>query len=326
MFSLSSSAEELFITRMAARLSPERQLTVTADEAGEVEVCWRGAGRAEKGVLLARVNPEMLELEEAELELQVSRVQLESEKEMLQLTRQREEMQFIASLPPQKRLYVEPHMGTKADDRALALLESRMELLREQARLNEQKLREAFAKKKALRHIRMPFRGRVQFHATLPPEGERLSVISGAPIVTMADDSALYVALVPADPALVRLETARLSLRLETGDGKYLRAAWSHKRIEKNGQMEALVYYFRVPEEEGERVWALMGSNLIAELWYNGEPDWLYEEKTSLAREAGERPFETWEELLASLRPGYVLVFSGETHLCLKPQEDREQP
>ena len=31
------------------------------------------------------------------------------------------------------------------------------------------------------------------------------------------------------------------------------------------------------------------------------------------------------EELLASLRPGYSIVFNGETHLCLKRTKPEEQ-
>ena len=36
------------------------------------------------------------------------------------------------------------------------------------------------------------------------------------------------------------------------------------------------------------------------------------------AAQAGKQPFETWEELVATLRPNYRILFVGETHVCLK--------
>lgn len=310
----------LYVTRLGAKVVPERVAAVSAEEAGEVEICWRGQGRVEAGTLLARVNPETLALEEEELELQIAQANLEADSEILQLTRQKEEMEFIAALPEKKRLYVAQHLEATADARALALLEQKIGMARQRALLQEKKLREAFARKAALRYIRMPFGGRVQYHLTIPPEGERALVTSGAPVLTVADDASLYVAVEVTEPALVHLETERLTVHLELGKGEDLQAAWAHKRIEKSNQTEATVYYFRVPEGRREQAWELLGSNIVVELWCRGEDDWLYEDKTALAREAGKRPFETWEELAAALRPGYAIVFSGETHLCLAPR------
>lgn len=318
-------AKPYYVLRLGAKVTPERVATVTAEEAGEVEVCWRGGDRPQKGALLARVNPEALEMERLEMELQVRQGRLEAEAELLQLTRQREEMEFIASLPEGKRFYVAAQAKTGADARALEALERKRALVEERAALQERKLRELFAKKEAVRDLRMPFDGRVQFHVPLPREGERALVAAGAPVLTVADDSALYVAVVMADPALAQLEPERLSVRVATADGGRLEAHWAHRRVEKSGQNEALAYYFRVPEAEGERAWGLLGANVTAELWYEGEEGWRCEEKAALAREAGERPFESWEELAAALRPGWSIVFSGETHLCLRPSPAAEE-
>lgn len=315
-----SLGSDLYVTRLGAKVVPERVVAISADEAGEVEICWRGKGLVKAGTLLARLNPETLALEEEGLELEIAQGKLEADNEILQLTRQKEELEFIAALPEKKRLYVAQHLEATADSRALALLEQKIEIARQRALLQEKKLRESFARKTALRCIRMPFDGRVQYHLTIPPEGERALVTSGAPVLTVADDASLYIAVEITDPALIHLEAHRLTARLELGKGEDLRAGWVHKRIEKSNQTEATVYYFRVPEERREQAWELLGSNIAVGLWCRGEDDWLYEEKTALAREAGKRPFETWEELAAALRPGYAIVFSGETHLCLAPR------
>lgn len=318
-------AEPLFITRLGGKVAPERVVTAAADEAGDIEVCWRGSGHVEKGTLLARVNPDAHALEEAELELQIAQLKLEADNEVLQLMRQKEEMEFIASLPSQQRPYISQRLETPPDERALALLEEKIRLVRERFHLQEQKARETFAKKAALRLIRMPFSGRVQFHLTPPPEGQRAPIAAGAPVLTAADDSSLYIACLLADPALTHLDPSRLSVRLEGGGGETLHAAWSHKRVEKQGQSEALVYYFLVPISQAEHAWNLLGSNIVVELWCQGDEGWLYEEKAALALEAGDKSFETWEELTAALRPGYAIVFSGETHLALRPSNPKEE-
>ena len=309
------------VTRVMAKVVPEQVIALAAQESGEVELSKPGDGRAKAGELLARVNPEELELEAAELELQIAKEKLESENEILRLTREKEEMEFVTALPEEKRLYVAQRMEVKADERALALLEQKIELVRKRMHLNEQKLRSAFERKAALRDVRMPFDGRVQYHISAPREGKRAAVTAGTPLLTVADDSALYVAVAMQDPSLVQLEPERLSVRLAAGGEEGIQAAWHHKRVEKEGREEALIYYYKVPEEARERAWALLGANTVAEIWCRGEASWRYEPKAELAQEAGERPFESWEELVAALRPGYAIVYSGETHLALRPQQ-----
>ena len=66
------------------------------------------------------------------------------------------------------------------------------------------------------------------------------------------------------------------------------------------------------------RVWPQVGANLVAHLRYRADADDVYVSKAVLAREAGERRFESWEELLTALRPGHSIVFNGETHLCIR--------
>lgn len=317
----SAGAGELFVMRLAGKVMPERLAAVSAAEGGEVEICCREEGRVKAGTLLARVNPEELALEAAEMELLIAQRKLEMESEVLKLMRQKEEMDFILSLPEKSRLYVSRQMEVKADERTVKLLDQKMALAREQAQLSEQKMRTAFAKKAALRELHMPFDGRMQLNIPAPMEGERVPVTSGATLLTVADDSALYIAAPMTDPALAQLDTNRLSVHLEAVGRGTLEAKWAHRKVEKNGQSEALVYYYRVPEEARDYVWELLGSNLIVELWCRGDDDWRYEEKTALAQEAGEQAFETWEEVVAALRPGYAVVFSGETHLALRPQQ-----
>lgn len=306
------------ISRHPAKVVPRRVLPVTPDMAGEVEVIHRSEGRVKKDTLLLRINPEELALDEQELRQQMERNNLTAETEILQLVRQKEELEFISKLPPERRMYVVQHLKAEVDDRAMALLERKIAVTRENARLSNERLQKAFEKKRKLREISMPFDGRIQYHFAMPEEGQTALVGTNNPVVTIADDSILYVVVNMTDPALSRLDASRLSVLLEMGGGRTLSAPWSHSKVQKGDRGENMVYYFTVPDKMRGRVWSLVGANLVAHLRYRPEEGSVYVSKAELAQEAGERRFESWEELLAALRPGYAIVFNGETHLCLR--------
>lgn len=215
-------------------------------------------------------------------------------------------------------MYVVQQLKADVDERAIALLERKITMLRENARLSNERLRNAFEKKRKLREITMPFDGRIQYHFAMPEDGQTVLVGTNNPVVTIADDSVLYVVVNMTDPALSRLDASRLSVLLEMGGGRTLTAPWSHSKVQKGDRGETMVYYFTVPETMRGRVWPQVGANLVAHLRYRAEAEDVYVSKAELAREAGERRFESWEELLAALRPGYAVVFNGETHLCIK--------
>ena len=137
------------ISRHPAKVVQCCVLPVTPDMAGEVEVIHRSEGRVQKDTLLLRINPEELALDEQELE-------------------------FISKLPPERRMYVVRHLKAAVDDRAMALLERKIAVTRENARLSKERLQKAFEKKRKLREITMPFDGRIQYHATMPEGGQAI--------------------------------------------------------------------------------------------------------------------------------------------------------
>lgn len=147
-----------------------------------------------------------------------------------------------------------------------------------------------------------------------------MPVAQTGPLLTAVDDGQLYVAVTPQEAEVVKLPPERLLLKLDLGGGKFLEAAWHHKKVEQRNRQETLVYYFALAEPDRAQAWEMVGANTVAELHYlaaEGE-DLLYLHKHELTREAGERSFESWEELVAALRPGYEIVFTGETHICLR--------
>ncbi len=321
----SHEQHSLRISRHPAKVVPRRLLPITPDMAGEVEVIHRAEGWVKKDTLLLRINPEELALDEQELHQQMERNNLAAETEILQLVRQKEELEFISKLPPERRMYVVQHLKAEVDKRAFDLLERKIAVTRENALISNERLQKAFEKKRKLREIAMPFDGRIQYHFAMPEEGQTALVGTNNPVVTIADDSMLYVVVNMTDPALSRLDASRLSVLLEMGGGRTLIAPWSHSKVQKGDRGETMMYYFTVPDKMRGRVWSQVGANLVAHLRYRAEADDIYVSKAELAQEAGERRFESWEELLAALRPGYAIVFNGETHLCLKRTKPEEQ-
>ena len=310
-----------YISRYAAAVVPQQMLTVPLSEPGVVEFCHKGEGCVEKGTLLVRVNAAELALEEAELKNQQRQNKATAEESLLKLRRQKEELEFIMAQPAGRRQFMEARFKTQADERALALLNEQIAVQEERVRISNEKLQQAFDKKKETREVRMPFSGRVQFHIN-PPAGEErtMPVAQTGPLLTAVDDGQLYVAVTPQEAEVVKLPPERLLLKLDLGGGKFLEAAWHHKKVEQRNRQETLVYYFALAEPDRAQAWEMVGANTVAELHYlaaEGE-DLLYLHKHELTREAGERSFESWEELVAALRPGYEIVFTGETHICLR--------
>ncbi len=218
------------------------------------------------------------------------------------------------------RQFMEARFKTQADERALALLNEQIAVQEERVRISNEKLQQAFDKKET-REVRMPFDGRVQYHIS-PPAGEEntMPVAQTGPLLTAVDDAQLYVAVTPQEAEVVKLPPERLVLKLDLGGGKFFEARWHHKKVEQRNRQETLVYYFALSESDREQAWDMVGANTVAELHYQvaeGE-EVLYLHKHELASSAGTRAFESWEELVAALRPEYEIVFTGETHICLK--------
>lgn len=107
-------------------------------------------------------------------------------------------------------------------------------------------------------------------------------------------------------------------MRLELGGNETAHAAFSHKRVEKHGNAEALVYYFRLSEEARERAAGLLGANCVARLYFESAKPLKILSKAALARAETETPFASWDALIAAKFPGAAIVFVGETTVALR--------
>lgn len=314
-----AAAEQYYITRLPARVVPEKVVTLVAPEQGEAQILHREE-TAEKGTLLARINPKAAALAVREFELEKRRDTAAAQDDILLLQRQKEELEFVLKLPAEQRAYVQSKVEGKADKRALALLEEKISLRRAALELEQEKKQSLFEEKKAQAELRMPFNGRILYHIPLPESAEEtLHLPSNVPVATVADDSALYLAVSLTDSELVNLPAEHIHLRLDESTGGPLQAVWHRRAVEKtDNTQQTLVYYFRVPEAAKERAWGMLGAHLVAELYYEGE-DVTYIRKDELAAAAENTVYETWQDLVRAVYPGFRILFCGETHLALVP-------
>lgn len=315
----STSAEEYYISRLPARLVPRQAVVLNMPQNGEVQIVQYGE-RACKGDLLMLLNPREAQWEENAFRLEMQRDDIRQKEELLQLQRQKEELCFVTELPPEQRIYVQKKIRAQADARAVDLLDEKIALARAVAASEREKKETLYNQKKAQSELRMPFDGVVQFHIHQEKGMTSLPVPAGAALVSVADDSELYVAVSVPNSEWVNLPTEHLLLKLGDVGGNTLTAHWHHASIEKVEQTEGLVYYFAIAPNQKKEAWKLLGTRLVGRLFLEGE-NILYLRKDEAARSAQGKVFETWAALVDSVYPGYRILFCGESHLALLPKE-----
>lgn len=310
-----------YVAQFQAKVVPNRIFTFVMPEAGELEAFVEARERVEAGKLLAFVNREKLEDEARALELRIARERMQARKEILTLKRRKEEMEFFCSLTEQERATFEKSdAAATADKRALALLEEEISLAETQANASEQSARKEFALKRQAFEMKAPFAGRVEWHfARGDDSGEKIRLYPSVPVLTIADDSDYFIAFPMTRADWARLPKEKLQASIAVGGGKKLSGKFSHARIEKRGNAESLVYFFKLPEAAREDAENLLGSNAIAELFYASKTPLTTLNKAELISGADTEKYADWESLVADKFPGKHIVFNGETTIVLEP-------
>ncbi len=319
-----SVADNVYVSRHAAKILPHNITTIVSPDSGELRILNRGEGRLPVDTHLALVNEDKLLIEEREAELSIRQQRQERDKAVQALRKQKEELLFLQKLPPERRAFAQERLKTTVDERVMTFIDEEIAIADERFRLAEERTRKSAQRMREASTLRMPYDGRLQYHIPLPEEEDmKITIPASTPIATVIDDSAFYVVLAATDPSWSKLEHERLQLVVNLGGGETLKAHWHHQKVDKGERGESLFYYFILPDSDRDKAFALLGANIVAELFYRKESDWIYISKARLAREAGERTIETWEQLVDTLRPGYSIVFIGETHLCLRKTDER---
>lgn len=314
-----------YIAQFQAKVVPNRMFTFVMPEAGELDVFVQAPERVPAGTLLAFVNRKKFEDERADLELRIEQEKLTANKEILALVFRKEELEFFSKFSDEDRAIFQKEGDdkTRVDQRARDLLDEEIRLAKIKAKKSEERARKEFETRRQSVEMRAPFAGKVELHFTRGnDENEKIPLYPGVPVVTIADDSDYFIAFPMANVAWARLPKNRLVASLAIGAGTQISGKFSHARIEKRGNVETLVYFFKVPETQREDAANLLGVNAIAELFYESPAPLTVLDKADLICGHETEKFASWEALVSARFPRKHLVFNGETTLVLEDLEE----
>lgn len=311
-----------------AQIVPEQVRAFPVPEKGEATNLIDVSQRIAKDTLIGVVNQDEIARQEEELETAVKREKLAKKDEILKLTRQREEIEFILRLPSEERRFATQGGTANPDKRALAHLKEQIELSQQELVQLEPRKRLDFKKKKDTFVIKMPFDGRLQYHFTVPENlNQPCYVDPSQPFATACDDSAFYITIRVNNSEISQMSGDLFKVTVNVPGGELLEANFSHKRIEKvgggGGGQETLVFFFKLPSTERDKTYDMLGANLQAKLFFKAPEGTLAIEKVSLAARPEARNTTSWEQLIDICYPGYALVLAGERHLILQKKKLR---
>ncbi len=320
---LPAAAVPVQVGLLPAKITPEQATTIMAEQGTLSD--WVGdTAHVERGTVIARVNKERTEQEREEMELKIAREKVQQRDELRKLELQRRKVQFYLGLSEGERRYatdmqqdeLPPTQESLRDiDERIALLKREMESA---PRLKQNEFERAHAKNT----IKMPFSGRLQYNCPLPEaaEGATFDYIPtpGLPFASVCDDSAFYISLNIARAELTQLDPAAFSVSVALPGGKVLTGRFSHRRVEQAGNSDMLVYFFRVPQEEHDTAFNMLGSNAQAKLLYEAEGEVQVLPKLELISHPEAAGCENWEQLVERLYPESALILIGERDIILR--------
>lgn len=305
---------------MPAKIVPEQIATLPL-ERGVVSQLADAGVRHRRGDVLAVLNEEQMKQEREELELKLERDRLSLRDEIRKLELQRHKVSFYSELSDKERRYATSDNRQLPDD-TLADIDERLALLkREMESMQRHRLNE-LTRKQARNTLKMPFSGRVQYHFTLPENPDipfEYQATGSMPFATVCDDSAFYITISLARAELTQLPEHNFSVEITLPEGKKMRGEYAHRRVEQNGSGDMLVYFFRIPADDHERAFNMLGSQAKARLYYEAAEGTLLLSKSELAQHPRAEQCQNWEELVEALYPEYHLLLIGEREIVITP-------
>lgn len=319
---LTAAAAPVQVGILPAKIVPEQVATLTA-EPGEISDLADETQHQERGAVLAQVNLRRTEQEREEMELKIARERITTKDELRKLEAQRSKVKFYLSLSPSERRYAADAMKeeeTPPSEESLKDIEERIELLKKEAETAPRLKRNEFERVHAKNTIKMPFSGRIQYHFTRPADGAEVFdyvPIPGQHFVSVCDDSAFYITIGLSRAELTQLPPENFTVSVSLPGGRVLTGRYDHRRVEQNGNSDMLVYFFRLPQEDHETAYGMLGTAAQAKLCYDAGEDVLSLRKLDLVSRPEAAECENWEELVTRLYPEYSLLLIGEREIIL---------
>lgn len=319
-------AEPVQVALLPAKIVPEQAATLNMDN-GIISHLADASGRLEAGTVIAVLNEERTAQEREELELKIAREEMRIRDELRKLENQRSKVEFFLKLSPRERRYAN-NMGAgdmPPTEESLKDIEKRVSLLKREMESSPRLMKQDFERNHAKNTLRMPFSGRLQYHISQPKDpGQPFELLNlpGRPFASVCDDSAFYITINLSKAELTQLPEKNFSVSVELPEGKRLVGSYSHRTVEQSnsGKGDMLVYYFKVPEEDKDVAYNMLGSNAKARLVYDAGENVQYISKLELISHPEAAECENWEQLVARLYPQHHLVLIGERNIIIRPR------
>lgn len=314
------------IGKMPAKIVPEQVAQLSFSNRGLVtDIVPDTSHRLAKGTVVGIMDKEKMDEAKEDMELQITRDRLTKRDEVRKLKLQRKKLSFYQGLSPAERKYAKDMMTEEESDISLSEIDERISLLQKELSTMERRKRSEYDAKHEQNTLRMPFDGRLQYHFPMPEDPTKpFEYAQGGlrPFASVCDDSAFYITINIAHSDLSMLPEERFSAHIDLPSGKQLRGTFAFRRVEKNnGGGDMLVYFFKLPEEEHETAYNLLGSNANATLIYSTEEDVKTIPKIQLLTHPAASECEDWSQLVAKAYPGHVIIAVTEKDVLIRQQE-----
>ncbi len=315
-------AEPVLVGSFPAKVVPE-QLSVLNLPTDGVVTDLAEEGHLAKGAVVAILNKERMEEEREDMEFALAKERISQRDELRQLRQQREKLVFYLKLSPEERKYATEMMpgGETPSQQSLRDIDERISLAQRELDTMEKRRRDEFDRAHDKQTLRMPFDGRLQYNVTLPEDRSKPYEVTGMVqnFATVCDDSAYYVSIAVSRSDLSLLPEKKLSVRVPLPEGRELVAPFSFRRVERAGSGDVLLYFFRLPREDSETAFGMLGSNSKANLFYEVEGRTMRVAKAELAAHPQAGQCESWSELVNIAYPGAAIVLVAGRDIVLLP-------
>ncbi|MBQ2379920.1 MAG: hypothetical protein II295_05950 [Akkermansia sp.] len=318
-------AEAIEVGRFAAKIVPERISVLTLPDRGTITDLVKPEGRIQAGTVVAVLNKQRTQEAHEDMELQIARERLNKRDEVQKLRNQRRKVQFYNSLSPAERRFNTDFTPEETPTKTtLQDIDERIALLEKELATMERRKRNEFAIKHDPLTLRMPFTGRLQYNITLPEDLSKPfeHTENVRTFATACDDSAFSITITVSESNLSLLDEKKFGISVKLPGDKKLTGTYSHRRVERaNSGGDMLVYFFRLPKEDSDTAYNMLGSNTMAVLTYDAGDGVLHVSKAELVAHPRAAECENWEQLIRIAHPGYSILLIGQREIVLTPSQ-----
>ncbi len=316
------ASEPIFIGQFPAKVVPKQIELLTLPERSIVSDL-APAGSCEKDAVIARLNAEKIADAEDELEIKILRDRITRTDALRELEKKKRELKFYMSLSAKEREF-EANIYQSEDlppEKAIEDLDIRIDLAKKELERAEYTMRKEFDEQKKKSILRMPFKGRIQYHVLLPDDTSKPFECSPVQqFATLCDDAKFYISISIGQPDLTQLPAERFSVSIQLPAGKQLNGSYEFRRVERNGSNDMLVYFFCVPMEDRETAFTMLGTQGQARLYYQSTGDIKRLSKADLSADPRAENVEDWQELIKLIYPDYNILIEADKDILIIPQ------